>query len=88
LSGLAPAAVYLSACLILGIGALWVVAKLLKWPSTRTVGVLFLAVTGICVGYLSIEKFVGVHYTQGFYLAMALMAVVGMGTGFALRRGR
>lgn len=88
MSGLAPAAVYLSACLILGIGALWLVAKLLKWPSTRTVGVVFLAVAALCIGYLSIEKFVGVHYTKGFYLAIALTALVGTGTGFALRRGR
>lgn len=88
MSGLAPAAVYFSACLILGIGALWLVAKLLKWASTRTIGVVFLAVAALCIGYLSIEKFVGVHYTKGFYLAMALMAVVGTGTGLALRRGR
>ncbi len=88
MSGLAPASVYLSACLILGTGVLWVVAKLLKWPTTRTIGVVLLAVATLCIGYLAIEKFVGVHYTQGFYLAMALMAVVGTGTGLALRRGR
>jgi len=88
LSGLAPAAVYLSACLIGGVGALWLIAKLFRWPSTRTLGVVWVAVTALCVGYLSIEKFVGVHYTQGFFLALGLMAVVGTGTGLALRRGR
>ena len=88
MSGLAPAAVYLSACLFLGIGALWIVGKLFRWPSTRTIGVLWVAVAALCVGYLSIEKFVGVHYTKGFYLAMALTALVGTGTGLALRRGR
>ena len=88
MSGLAPITVYLSAALILGFGLLWVVAKALKWGTTGSIGVLFAALSAICIGYLAIEKFVGVHYTTGFYLAVALMLAVGLGAGLALRRSR
>ena len=88
MSGLAPVTVYLSACLIAGLGLSWIVAKTLKWSSAGLLGIVFAAVAVICVGYLTIEKFVGVHYTSGFYMAVALMLVVGVGTGLSLRRNR
>jgi hypothetical protein len=88
LSGLAPIAVYLSVSLIVGLGLLWVVAKALKWGATYVIGLALASVSTICIGYLAIEKFVGVHYTSGFYMAVALMLVVGVGAGLALRRNR
>jgi hypothetical protein len=87
-SGLAPIAVYLSAILIGCLGLLWIVSKLLKWSAAGMIGVAFSAVTLLCVGYLAIEKFVGVHYTTGFYMAMALFLIVGIGTGLVLGRTR
>jgi high-affinity nickel permease len=87
-SGLAPVAVYVSAFLIGLLGLLWLVSSVLKWTGAAKMGIAFAAVTSICVGYLAIEKFVGVHYTAGFYWAVALMLAVGVGAGLALRRSR
>jgi uncharacterized membrane protein len=88
MSGLAPAAVYLSAVLIAVCGVVWFVAKATKQAWTAIAGVTFAAVSTVCIGYLAIEKFVGVHYTKGFYMSASLLVVVGVVSGIALRRNR
>lgn len=81
-------AVYIAAALMGAVGLLWLVAKALNWDSAHIIGIAFAGVAAICVGYLAIEKFVGVGYTRGFYMSMALVAIVGALSGLALRRAR
>jgi len=88
MSGLAPMAVFLSAAAIGATGMLWLASRILKWSAARIFDIAFAGVTAICIGYLAIDKFVGVGYTKGFYMSLALFATVGVLSGLALRRAR
>ena len=88
MSGLPPFAVYLSAALIGGIGVAYLIARLRRVQTARSLGIAWLAVSFICLGFLALDRLVGVAYSQGLYMAISLTVLVGTAAGLALRRAR
>ena len=88
MSGVAPISVYFTAALLAALGMLWIALKLTKHKATRIAGIAWVAAAAASVGCLVIDKTVGVGYTKGLYLSIALTISVGILSGLALRRGR
>jgi hypothetical protein len=87
MSGLAPITVYLSFALLGVVGLVWLGLRIAE-RSSRPAGIAFASMGALCFGFLALDKFVGVGYAKGFYMAVALTLVVGLAAGLALRRPR
>jgi hypothetical protein len=87
LSGLAPGMVNLSAFLIGSATLIWLMLKM-SGRTTRIATIAWVCIMVLCLGYLAIDKLIGVGYTKGFYAVLALTLATGTAGGFALRRTR
>ena len=73
---------------ILGLGCAWLALKVTKNPHSRVALVAWICGSILSLGYLAIDKLIGVGYTKGFYGVIALTLVTGVGGGLALRKYR
>jgi len=86
-SGLAPESVYVAVALAVTLALGWCVAKGIRARrATRVLAISFGGVATVSALFLIIDKTVGVGYTEGLYLAIAVMVLVGICAGVALRR--
>ena len=88
MSGLAPSTVLICLAVVSVLGLVWLVLKLTRNPNAGVMAIVWFCAAALCLGYLAIDKLIGVGYTKGFYVLVSLTIATGLGCVLALRRAR